>query len=302
MSRALNTMLEGVIDYAGLFPPARLPMDQAVDEYLELLNGPESWLVNRFICPSDRLEELSDELERQKAEIEFALSVVGTGGNDASAFAKGVIRDASNFAVFNSRCSDMCEIESYEVRAPEIELKAALRALGPFRELQVFVELPWNESMHDHLHLLAESDWLGAKARTGGLEAAAFPSSERLASFLQECLNLNVEFKLTAGLHHPIRRHDPGVNAMMHGFINVLAGAALADENELSRKEIVKILEETDPTAFTFTQDYVSWRNLEAGLDAIEDMRGLFVGFGSCSVMEPVTDMRELKLLDEVKG
>ena len=295
-------MLEGVIDYAGLYPPARLPMEDAVKEFLELLNGPESWLVNRFVCPSYKLEELGDELENQKAEIEFAVSVVGTGGVDASSFSKGVIRDAGNFAAFTSRFSDICEIEAYEVKAPEVELKAAMRALGPFRELQVFLELPWNDALHDNLHLIAETDWLGAKARTGGLEAAAFPSPEKLAAFLQECFNLSVVFKLTAGLHHPIRRHDNEVGTMMHGFLNVLTGAALADENELSRKEIVRILEETNPNAFSFTQDYVSWRSMEASLDAIEDMRGIFISYGSCSVKEPVDDLRAIKLLEEVRG
>ncbi len=137
MSRALNTLLEGVIDYAGLFPPARLSMEAALAEYLDLLNGEDSWLVSRFICPSARLEELADELESQKAEIGFGVSVIGTGGTDAATFARGVVQDASNLAVFTGRCSDICMIEAYEVKAPEIEFKAAMRALGPFRELEV---------------------------------------------------------------------------------------------------------------------------------------------------------------------
>lgn len=302
MSRALNTLLDNLIDYAGLFPPATLPMGEAVAEYLELLDSPDSWIVSRFICPAARLGELADELESQKAEIGFGISVIGTGGKDAGAFSKGVIQDASSFAEFNSRCSDICMIEAYEVRAPQIEIKAALRALGPFRELETFVELPWDDDLHDNIHLVAESDWLGAKARTGGLEPSAFPSSDKLASFLQECLNLSVTFKLTAGLHHPIRHLDPGLNVMMHGFLNVLVAAALADEQELTKKEIVRILDETDTGAFQFTQDVASWRNLVANLDAIEDMRGIFVAIGSCSVREPLEDLRELKLMDEVKG
>jgi hypothetical protein len=248
------------------------------------------------------LEELANELEQQKAEIGFGVSVLGTGGTDAASFAKGVIQDASNFAVFSNRCEDICGIEAYEVKAPYMEMKAALRALGPFRELDVFVEVPWDDNLHDNLHLIAESDWLGAKARTGGVEPSAFPPSERLATFLQECLNLNVSFKLTAGLHHAIRHLDPGLNVTMHGFLNVLVAAALADEQELSRREIMKILDETDPSSFQFNQDSVIWRGMEAGLDGVEDMRGLFIGFGSCSVQEPVNDLRALNLLDEVKG
>jgi hypothetical protein len=302
MSRALNTLLEGVIDYAGLFPPARLPMEEALAEYLELLNGDDSWLVSRFICPSERLDELAEELESQKAEIDFGISVIGTGGVDANSFAKGVIQDASNLALFTGRCSDICAIEAYEVKAPQMEFKAALRALGPFRELEVFMELPWSDSMHDNLHYLAETDWIGAKARSGGLEASAFPSSEKLAGFMHECMNLNLMFKLTAGLHHAIRRHDPELNTMTHGFLNVLSATAIADENELTRKEMAMMIEETDPKAFTFTQDAVTWGEWEAGLEAIEDARGLFVSYGSCSVREPVEDLQALSLLEGVRG
>ena len=89
MSRALNTLLDNVIDYAGLFPPAKLDMEAAVSEYLELLNSPESWLVSRFVCTAARLTELADELEAQKAEIGFGISVIGTGGEDANSFGKG---------------------------------------------------------------------------------------------------------------------------------------------------------------------------------------------------------------------
>jgi hypothetical protein len=302
MSRALNTLLEGVIDYAGLFPPTRLPMEEALAEYLELLNGDDSWLVSRFCCPSQRLEELADELENQKAEIGFGISVIGTGGADSAAFAKGVIQDASNMAVFSGRCSDICGIEAYEVKAPEIEFKAALRSLGPFRELEVFMELPWNEAMHDNLHYLAEADWVCAKARAGGLDAAAFPSSERLAGFIHECFSLNLVFKLTAGLHHPIRVFDEGLGTSMHGFLNLLAAAAIADENELTRKEIARMLDETDPAAFSFSQDGITWHDWDVGLDAIEDARGLFVSFGSCSVREPVQELQVLKLLEGVRG
>src|ERR1700722_13588798 len=105
MSRALNTLLEGVIDYAGLFPPARLSMEAALAEYLDLLNGNDSWLVSRFICPSNRLDELAEELESQRAEIGFGVSVIGTGGVDAATFSRGIVQDASNLAVFTGRCS-----------------------------------------------------------------------------------------------------------------------------------------------------------------------------------------------------
>lgn len=302
MSRALNTLLEGVIDYAGLFPPAALGMEEATAEYLMHLNGPESWLVNRFICPASRLNEFSDQLEIQQAEIEFEVSVLGTGGSDVSQFARSVTEDIAGFMTFSSKCSDICEIQAFEVKAPKGDIKAAAKALSPLSEIEVFLEIPWGESMLDDLHAIAETEWLGAKARTGGLDAASFPSSEQLALFIQECLNLNVACKLTAGLHHPIRQRDPITGGMMHGFLNVLAAAALADEHSLGRREIVAILETVAPRAFSFDQDGLEWNGLRTNLDGIEDMRGIVVGFGSCSVKEPMEDLVRLGLLDGVRS
>lgn len=51
--------LGGLIDYAGLFPPADLGMADAVAEYRAARAGAEAWMVERFLCPVGRLEELA---------------------------------------------------------------------------------------------------------------------------------------------------------------------------------------------------------------------------------------------------
>ena len=55
--RAIHALMSGLIDYAGLFPPAKLPMDKAVANYAKYLGSPESWMLGRFILPVSRLEE-----------------------------------------------------------------------------------------------------------------------------------------------------------------------------------------------------------------------------------------------------
>ena len=40
MRGSLRALLTGIIDYAGLFPPARLPLDQAVRNYGRYRNEP----------------------------------------------------------------------------------------------------------------------------------------------------------------------------------------------------------------------------------------------------------------------
>src|SRR5436190_17389433 len=58
MRRSLRVLLEGVIDYAGLFPPAKLPLDQALRNYARYRHEPEGWMLGRFVCPASRLVEL----------------------------------------------------------------------------------------------------------------------------------------------------------------------------------------------------------------------------------------------------
>src|SRR5512141_363943 len=57
---SLRTFLTGIIDYAGLFPPASLPMAAATANFAEYLAGPDRDLLGRFVVPASRLSELSD--------------------------------------------------------------------------------------------------------------------------------------------------------------------------------------------------------------------------------------------------
>lgn len=54
----IRALLSGLIDYAGMFPPASLSLEDALNRYVVHLTTPESWIVARFICPVARLDEL----------------------------------------------------------------------------------------------------------------------------------------------------------------------------------------------------------------------------------------------------
>ena len=69
MSATLRVLLGSIVDYAGLFPPARLPLDQAVRNYLRYRSEPESWMLGRFVLPAARLDESGDWLA---APVEWA--------------------------------------------------------------------------------------------------------------------------------------------------------------------------------------------------------------------------------------
>lgn len=284
MAATLRALLSEIIDYAGLFPPARLPMAEAVASYFRYQSGPEGWVMNRFLCPAGQLLELSDIL----GDKALAVGVIGTGGEGYDAFQTGLEADARVMTAFEDRHGDACPIETYETRLPAgEELGRIVNDLRGFDRAEVFLELPWGAAQGDQLAELAELEWLGAKARTGGKEPTAFPSSEALAGFLKDAQDLEIPFKLTAGLHQPLRYFDETDQAWHHGFVNILAALNLNAAEDFSRAEMAEILDcqEFDPRWF-------------GGVDP--SLRDTFCGFGSCSIEEPLDGLARLGIAREV--
>ena len=50
-----------LIDHAPLFPPASLPVAEALEEHWRARQSDEGWIVRRFVCPASTLVELDGE-------------------------------------------------------------------------------------------------------------------------------------------------------------------------------------------------------------------------------------------------
>lgn len=136
---------------------------------------------------------------------------------------------------------------------------------------------------------------VGFKLRCGGLEASAFPTSRQIAAALRGSLDAAVRFKATAGLHHPLPRFDPAMQARMHGFVNVFLAGVLARARGLDTEQIRRILDDDRPEHFIFDDDEAGWRNVRATTEEItEGRREFMLSFGSCSFDEPREDLRSL--------
>jgi hypothetical protein len=163
-------------------------------------------------------------------------------------------------------------------RVEAVEVPPAIAADVPVPVAEVYVERPVDE-----LAWLDEVAALGrrAKVRCGG---AVVPPVEALAAFVRRCRRLGIAFKATAGLHHAVAA--PG----RHGFLNLLAAAVFGDEE--------RALAEHDPTAFDLDAAGFRWGARSAGADEIAAVRReLLLGFGSCSIGEPVAELRALGIL-----
>lgn len=298
---AAAVLLRELIDYAGLFPPAALPMAPAVANYETYLRSGHNWILGRFILPVARLGEFEKAIEELAARAQagawssWALSVLL--GSDASA-------DVLQIRDFNVRNNDSlrkAQIKSVEVKVvspQDIErLSTTISA-----ELETYFEIPLAGREHECIMAVAERG-RRAKIRTGGETADKFPGPESVIEFIRQCAAYNVPFKATAGLHHPLRSlrrltYQPdSPSGMMYGFLNVFLAAAFL-RHGMEPKLAEQLLNEQAPQAFHFDSDGVFWRENQLTMSDIAAARhGFSLSFGSCSFVEPIEELQAIHIL-----
>lgn len=287
---ALRTLLAGLVDYAGLFPPTELPMGRAVENYASYKRGPHSWMLGRFVLPVSLLTEfhaVSKGLIPEAGEPWWLAALV----NSASLRA-----DVSAASDFNERLDLGAVVDTFEMKANDADTITEAAKILP-RGAALYVEVPLDPDPAPLLDAIAGAN-VRAKARTGGIIVDAIPSSALVARFLSGCAERGIVYKCTAGLHHPIRARYPltyaadAPSGTMHGYLNVfLAGAYLL--HGMSEAQAVELLDESDLKAFTFSEQGISWRGLKLQADQVGAARAYATAFGSCSFDEPVTDLQK---------
>jgi len=290
MKEALFTLLAEAVDYAGLFPPAALDMKAAVTEYAAHREEPNAWMLGRFVLPATRLDEWSREAPPTVEGNAWPLSVL------AGAF-DPVMRDT--IAAFNQRERGRGMIDTVETRATTPrEMPSASLTSG----VAIFVEIPISDDPAPLLDAIRGAG-VRAKVRTGGTSPEAFPTPQQVARFIRRCVERDIIFKATAGLHHPLRAEyrlsyeDGAQQGTMFGFLNVLLATMIAREGG-GQRDVTAALEERDPAALTATDEAVVWRGRAFKIASLRAGRTRSItGFGSCSFREPVTDLKALGLL-----
>lgn len=332
MNASLRALLKGLIDYAGMFPPASLPLQEAIYNYARYQTEPHAWMLGRFICPASKLAELDEYCARLFSQnTRLPLSVLGTGGATAAEFLSAFDNDLHAVQTFLSTHGQRASADVLELRLPPVASTATGEAevAGLLQQVAARLKRQQLEGMRAFFEVPPGTDWrtqfqrvlaalvglrtnkrgdtqvrpnTGFKLRCGGLEAAAFPAPAQVALCLVECRRQQVPFKATAGLHHPLRRYDQGVQAHMHGFINVFAGAALAAANGLGPLVTEEILADEDAGHFCWSDEGLQWRTLKVSTADIITLReSLLTSFGSCSFDEPRDDLRALGWLTTEK-
>lgn len=287
----LRALLAGLIDYAGLFPPASLDMPEVADRYADYTASDDAWMLGRLVVPVARLDELSEAVGSRE---DVAWRISALIGDDVDA-------DARTIARWNERWSSRLRVDACELRGlSPARIAHAARALAG--EYTVYVEVAPSADAAILLDVVA-AEHVRAKIRTGGVTPEAFPSALDLARFLERCAERSLAFKATAGLHHPIRGTyrltyaDDAPRGMMFGFLSLFFASTLVRQR-VERDELIALLEETDPASFVVADNTISWRGRVLTTTAIgKARRELAMAFGSCSFREPVDDLRQLGFL-----
>lgn len=334
MEAGLRALLTQIVDYAGLFPPAQLPLAPAIANYLRDRQSPETWMLSRFVCPTAKMVELlsvgDDLIDATPPAVRLA--ALGRTAATRDAFREQLDLDLTDIIALTENFGGKVIADAAEVRFPadlarapaalavtnlleEVAERAAIVDAGP---LPTCWEAPLDEFYREVIPALAEgiarfnekhtrpngepedATWprCGFKLRCGGVVASAVPSSERVAFVIKTCRDAGIPMKFTAGLHHPLRMHRPEIDAEMHGFLNVFVAGVLAHARGLDEAAIREILDLRDAAAFTFDADGITCRGARATLEEITVARQEFVlSFGSCSFDEPREDLRALGLM-----
>jgi hypothetical protein len=258
MTEALRTLLNGSIDYAGLFPPASLEMAEAARNYEAYRSGPHSWALGRFILPSARLNEVDPDWSyvvlgmppRAVPVCELKVETAAEAAPIVAMLPEGVT------AYFE------LPIDADPAPLADGRGRAKVRTGGLVPEA-----FPAPADLVRFLYRCA-------KARVPFKATAGLHHPIRS---MQRC---------TYEPDSPV--------ALMHGFVNVFLAASLLWHGARAG-DAVATLEEESPGEFRFDDEGVAWHGHRLSVDQLREARERFaMSFGSCSFEEPTGDLQRL--------
>jgi hypothetical protein len=269
----IDVFMRQILDYAGMFPPAKLPPDEAVRNFQDYQHHEHADFLGRFVAPlaqlpSPRPAPLS--LIVKPAEIDASLRQI--------------------------------EADSIEVAWSNGH------TFGDFLTLldnsfpgKIFIELDWRKPYVPLMAALSErAPRFGVKLRTGGVTPESIPPSKAIADFLLAAADHKLPLKATAGLHVPVPNDDPAVGARMHGFLNFFCAGFLAFSQRGDRTSLTDVLENFGYEDFSFGGQSMRCGTFEFSKGEIEQLRSRWLlSFGSCSFLEPIEHLKAHSLISK---
>jgi hypothetical protein len=278
VSTRVPPLLRGFVDDAAVFPPGSATLADAIADHRGHRSSWYADMVGPLLVPVSSLKSV-DRLLAPDERVDVGL--IGDTGVSGLASALAGPRDP-------------------RIVIRQVEVAVAKRSEDPqpglghllgldLPDIAAYAEIPLTFGLLGALDTVADARSRGidisAKFRTGGLASELFPTPIELAAVICACRDRQLPFKLTAGLHHAIRHADPETGFVHHGFLGVLAGTLIAAFDDAEVAEVADMLASTDAV-----------RLVEAVRRHADVARPLWVGFGTCSIPEPLTDLDRLGL------
>jgi hypothetical protein len=312
---SFEAFFKKLIDYAGLFPPTQLPLEEAIHHYASYIHSCEAWMIGPFVCPASQLEKLEPYLELFSSEKPLAISALGRKAENERETIKLFKDDLASIEHFQLKHGTKVRVNQFELPLPSLNITAEfMNEVGKRssrHHITCYCEFPihkndrfWEQKLAKTALLISQQNQsrfysIGGKLRTGGIKASLIPDSNIVGSFIYHCKEHKVPVKFTAGLHHPVRLYRSEVQADMHGFVNVFVAGLMAYQHHLDKESITEILQEKDAKFFSFQNEKITWRHLEISTKEIMRLRKEYLhSYGSCSFETPRSEFKDLNMIE----
>lgn len=311
-----NALLASSIDYAGMFPPAALTLQETLQNFYNFRKtATHPYFLKRLVLGIDQVKLLNPKLLYDNgADGSFAkITVLGNPDPSSSYqdFVKKIDWDFREMRRIQERLetsSAPLGLVGYETKLPpsisepgegitsgEYIFPALEQIESVWADkVDVYFEVGFEGAWKDTITAVTQiiKEWNrecdgslaqpGIKIRTGGQYT---PSPEQLGWVISECSQNEVRIKATQGLHSPLT-HDN-----QFGFVNFLAAINFAfflSEESFNTADLISCLQETNKEAFCFKAESFSWKDKSLTLEQMETARSMHQAcFGSCSLDEP---------------
>jgi hypothetical protein len=281
MSTRVPPLLARLVDDAAVFPPGNAPLPEAVAAHHGHRSAWYADLVGPLLVPASAVRSgaLAGACERDR---DLTVGIVGDTGVDGLPEAVAALPEAVTLSQVEVAVAKRGE-------DPQPGLSRLVAIAEGLPGVPCYAEIPLAWGLLGALDAVAAARSGGVdiapKFRTGGLAAELFPTPVELAAVICACRDRGLRFKLTAGLHHAIRYTDPETGLVHHGFLNLLAAVAAADAGA-DVADVAPVVAGTDAVLLVDPVRAILDRN-----------RPLWIGFGTCSIAEPLDDLVRLGLL-----
>ncbi|HEY7271331.1 MAG TPA: hypothetical protein VH502_01265 [Actinoplanes sp.] len=276
MSTLVPPLLAGLVDDAFTLAPGA-SVGEALAAHAQHAGAWYGNLLGSFLIPASLID-------RDVAPVGRPIGVVNDAAVAALPAAVSKLRMAG---------AEVGHVEAAVARRgedPQPGIAALRRFATENEDLDVYAEIPLSWGLLAGLDTVAEARGGGLriapKFRVGGLAAELFPTPVELAAVVCACRDRDLPFRLAAGMRHALRHTDPETGFTHHGFLNVLVGTIYAaDGGEVA--EVAEALAATHPVPL-----------VEPARAHRDGPRPLWVGFGTADVMEPLTELIRLGLVN----